>query len=269
MTARTDLLRAALNLAATGVSLFTPDELKQKARRDGSTHSENTLNTHISSWMCANAPANEATGVGEFIRLSPGLYKLNDEDRWPEGSRRLFSTSRQLRAPVESPEAQADDESAVSDLPTDWYWEGHVQSLVVSHLVSEGWSIRRVADTASSEHGHDIEAVRDSRVGKGPTRILVEVKGYPTSTYARGSRQGQPRTTGSVTTQARQYFSHALLSGLLMRAESGEDTLVALAFPAMETYRNLARRVGDVLFEAWINIWLVSEDGTVEDVGGL
>jgi hypothetical protein len=132
---------------------------------------------------------------------------------------------------------------------------------VVSYLAKTGWSIRRVADTASSEHGHDVDAV------KGDERVLIEVKGYPTSTFARGSRQGQVRAAGSLGAQARTYFSNALLSGCVMRAENA-DSRVVIAFPAMETYTTLARRVAPVLLTAGIELWIVDEVGDVQEGAG-
>jgi hypothetical protein len=58
---------------------------------------------------------------------------------------------------------------------------------------------------------------------------VIEVKGYPGSTYLRGERKGGAKKTPAAG-QARTYFGNALLLGLLMRAEAGADR-VALAFP--------------------------------------
>ncbi len=95
------------------------------------------------------------------------------------------------------------------DATTEWWWEGNVQAAVVRHLAAEGWDIHRVADTSSRERGVDIDAVR------GPERLLVEVKGYPSDTYLRGPKEGRRKPTGAAL-QARHYFAGALLSGLLM-----------------------------------------------------
>jgi hypothetical protein len=255
MSARKDIFRAAQDLTAAGRSLFSPIEVIEQVRRNGGNYPDSTLRTHIVSWMCANAPANEATGVGEFVRVGRGLYKIN------ESISRLTppSSSPPHTAPARiTPQSASEPSAPSADTPTDWYWEGHVQSLVVSHLAKTGWSIRRVADTESSEHGHDIAADRDGE------RLLIEVKGYPTSTYARGDRQGSTRTLGSLGAQARTYFSNALLSGCIMRAKNA-DARVVLAFPAKETFTTLARRTGPVLLKAGIEVWLVEEDGTVMD----
>ncbi|HUP70668.1 MAG TPA: hypothetical protein VM142_12765 [Acidimicrobiales bacterium] len=87
-----------------------------------------------------------------------------------------------------------------------------------------------MANTATSEHGVDIEADRADEY------LLVEVKGYPGSTYQRGSRRGKTKKTAAPP-QARAYFSNALLSGMLMRADRS-SVRVALAFPDVPTYRN-------------------------------
>ncbi len=74
---------------------------------------------------------------------------------------------------------------ALVDATTEWWWEGNVQAAVGRHLAADGWSIRRVADTASRERGVDIEANRDSG------QLLVQVKGYPSATYVLGPKEGQ------------------------------------------------------------------------------
>ncbi len=53
---------------------FTPAEIIQEARANGSTHAESSLRTHIVSYMCVNAPANHAHRPNELIRTSPGHY---------------------------------------------------------------------------------------------------------------------------------------------------------------------------------------------------
>ncbi len=134
-----------------------------------------------------------------------------------------------------------------------------MQSSVVAHLAREGWEIRRVADTGSREHGVDIEAVRDGE------HLIVEVKGFPTRMYVGGDRIGEQKRV-ALGSQARAYFSHATLAGLIMRADR-PDARVVLAFPDVPTFTNLARRVAGPLNTASIEVWLVTEDGHVDPVG--
>ena len=217
---RQDALQAGRDLTASGHPLFSPAEVIAQARQNGSNYDTGSIRTHVVSYMCANAPANAKTGRGEFIRVSPGLYRLNDRE--VSTHPRAPTTQRPEPARNEEPPSTPSPRPSEIGTPADWYWEGHVQGLLVAYLARTGWSIRRVADTAAREHGHDIDAV------KGDERLLIEVKGYPTSTYARGSRQGEVRAAGSPGAQARTYFSNALLSGCLMRAENAEPRALRL-----------------------------------------
>jgi hypothetical protein len=69
----------------------------------------------------------------------------------------------------------------------DWFWEGNVQEALAGYLEGKGWSIRSLADTAARSRGIDIVAVR------GSTQLLVEVKGYPSTTY-KGADEGPTKT---------------------------------------------------------------------------
>ena len=167
--------------------------------------------------MCVNSPDHHAVQYGDLERVARGLYRLRSGDEVPS-----------VPEPA-GPEALVD--AAMATTPTlhddEWFWEGNVQAMVASHLAATGWRVRRVANTATSEHGVDIEADRQGE------RVVIEVKGYPGSTYARGERKGSAKTS-SAAAQARAYFSNALLSGLLMRAEAS-GARVVLAFPDVPT----------------------------------
>lgn len=52
------------------------------------------------------------------------------------------------------------------------------------------------------------------------------------------------------------------VAGLLMRSE-GAGARVALGFPDVPTFENLATRVAEPLAAADIEVWLVGEDGAV------
>jgi hypothetical protein len=266
MGAREELLAAAWSLADRGIAAFSPAQLIAEARSHGSSYPDSTLPTFIVSAMCANAPDHHGLQHRDLERVARGLYRLASGDGGgpepaPVGPEALVDFAVESTPAVgkqmEPATAGAVESKAADD---EWFWEGNVQAAVVSHLAATGWRIRRVANTATSEHGVDIEA---DRAGE---RLLVEVKGYPGSTYARGERKGAAKT-GRVGAQARTYFSNALLSGLLMRAEA-EGARVALAFPGVPTFENLGRRVVGPLTAAQIEVWLVAEDGTVTELKG-
>jgi hypothetical protein len=137
----------------------------------------------------------------------------------------------------------------------EWAWEGNVQARIVSHLAATGWSILRVADTAQRERGVDIIA------GRSGQQLLVEVKGWPSRTYARGERAGQPKPT-QPTLQATHWFAEALTSLIRRGAESGAR--LALGLPDMPRYRTLVGEAHWALKRLNITIYLVTAEGAVE-----
>ncbi len=60
---------------------------------------------------------------------------------------------------------------------------------LLTHLVGQGWRVLRVADTAMREGGTDIVAERDGQ------RLHVEVKGWPSTSYADPARAGEQKRT--------------------------------------------------------------------------
>jgi hypothetical protein len=254
MGAREELVAAAKALARRGVTAFSPMQLMAEARAQGCTYPDSTLRTFIVSAMCVNSPNHHAVQYDDFERVGRAQYRLRSAMDSVRGSvapsPRTLTRPEQQKAPTSAPITHVEE----------WFWEGNVQAAVVRHLATGGWHIRRVAGTASSEHGIDVEADRHSE------RILIEVKGYPGTTYARGERKGQTKTTTAAPTQARTYFSNALLAGLLMRAE-GEIARVALVFPDVPTFSNLGRRVVGPLQTIGIEVWLVRENGNLIELG--
>lgn len=235
--------------------MFSPAQLIAEARTLGSTYGDTTLRTFIVGPMCVNSPNHHAVQYGDLVRVGHGLYRLAASEAASDGPTSFLAVGDAAPAGEAAPTPAEDEVLSATD---EWFWEGNVQATVVNHLVASRWQIRRVANTATSEHGVDIEAERDGR------RLLIEVKGYPGTTYARGVRKGERKTTSAVV-QARAYFSNALLSGLVMRAENAEADVV-LAFPAFATYERLARRVYGPLSTAGIALWLVASDGTVVEL---
>ena len=138
----------------------------------------------------------------------------------------------------------------------DWFWEGHVQAATVAHLVRAGWTIERAADTARREQGIDVIASKDGR------RLAVEVKGFPSALYARGSKAGQPKPT-SPALQARHWFAGALLASILTTSKLRRSEL-ALALPDVPRYRALIEQARWALQRLGIGVYLVREGGVVE-----
>ncbi len=136
-----------------------------------------------------------------------------------------------LQGPGSAPVYSTPLVPAVPEPPLDeskahaWYWEGNVQTATVALLAQEGWSIRRVANTATREPGKDIEAERDGVI------LWVTVKGF---------YEGANRSISG--NWARHSFEAAVLDVILWRGEN-PSAHIAVALPAMRTYQSLAARV--------------------------
>ena len=126
-----------------------------------------------------------------------------------------------------------------------WYWEGNIQSKLVSHLAKDGYQILSVANTDSRTRGKDIEA--STPTGK---KLWISVKGYPNK---------------SKNTQARHWFSQAMFDMILYREELSIAEL-AVAFPdGFTTYNSLSQRIDWFKTACKFKIYWVSENGSVRE----
>lgn len=137
-----------------------------------------------------------------------------------------------------------------------WFWEGSVQNALAAHLASEGWELREAADTESKAPGIDLLATKNHRW------LAIEVKGYPNTTYDHGPKRGQPKPT-QPPTQARHWFSNALLGMMLLR-DKRPDAEIAIAFPRFNTYENLVARTNVSFGLLGFGVYFVNENGSVD-----
>ena len=184
--------------------------------------------------------------VNQVCRQLADQGRITRDDTAGEIVNRAATTAPPERVPHQRTAPAAD---------VDWAWEGNVQARLVAYLVSTGWSIIRVADTAKRERGRDIIAEREGQ------RLLVEVKGWPSTTYARGERAGQPKPT-PPTMQASHWFAEVLTS--LIRSGSRPGEQLAMALPNVPRYRTLLSEARWALDRLEIAAYLVAADGTVE-----
>lgn len=77
MTCREEILDAVhALLRRTSRDDFTLQQLLQEMRRRGSSYSESTIRTHVTSRMCANAPDHHAVVFDDLERMGRGVYRL-------------------------------------------------------------------------------------------------------------------------------------------------------------------------------------------------
>jgi Holliday junction resolvase-like predicted endonuclease len=133
--------------------------------------------------------------------------------------------------------------------------EAATQSLLAAHLMQNGWHIERTADTASREQGIDVVASKNGRI------LAVEVKGYPSTSYADPRRAGETKPTPPAS-QARQWYSHALLKAMLTR-DAHPTYDIGIGLPDRRTYRLLHERTASSLRDLQIRIAFISPSGDV------
>lgn len=77
MTCREEILFCVERLGRrTGRNEFSLQEIVRQMQEEGTAYKENTIRTHITSRMCANAPDHHATTYGDFERVSHSIYRL-------------------------------------------------------------------------------------------------------------------------------------------------------------------------------------------------
>jgi len=148
--------------------------------------------------------------------------------------------------------------TAGPDVPSDWFWEGHVQARLRDHLVAQGWQLLGESDCLSRERGIDLLLER------GGEQLAIEVKGFPSTTHGRGPMKGQPKPT-QPTLQAKHWFAEALLAAILVQSKHPAYT-VAIAFPHMPRYRSLIDSTRNALTRVGLGVFLVQDGGAVVDV---
>jgi hypothetical protein len=145
-------------------------------------------------------------------------------------------------------------------MSTDWFWEGNVVNSLEKHFVDLGWVLEFKADTASRQAGVDLH------LRKGHLELMIEAKGYPSTTYQRGTKQGLPKPTNPAT-QARHWYAEAILCAML-RQHDHPNLMVAIAFPENPVFTSIVERTKDSLHKLGLPVLFVSEAGGVQVIGG-
>lgn len=142
------------------------------------------------------------------------------------------------------------------DVTQEWFWEGNVVEAIARDLQQEAWRIVSKANTHSKERGVDLHAERNG------TSLLVEAKGYPSSTYRNPSRAGQLKPT-NPSNQAQHWYSHALLKVMRLQTKY-PDALVVIGLPDFPRYRALFDETRGGLQKLGVGLLMVSKNGRVQ-----
>lgn len=220
--------------------------------------------------------------IFEFIARFPGrdddeiaeALSIQPRQTVNQACRSLAQAGRLLRKPgpkgkianyparAFSASSSTDDKAVEMDASNanfDWYWEGNVCSALATFLRENGWVITAVADTLSKQRGPDIVAVREHQ------KLIMEVKGFPPSTY-RDTRRAAEQKRTAPTIQAQHWYAQAILKALRLQHEHPE-ALVGIALPDFPRYRNLFSETRDAFVKLDLLVCFVGETSTVEIAG--
>ena len=258
--------------AATQSGTFTPQEAISWFRRHASAQAnDRTLRTHIRGACWNVRDRSQFSNREPFLaRVDRGVFRAataEEIDRWRRDRRSEDAppgTQSEIapvvgRATVATTRDDGASEARQVDATAsqrEWHTEANVQALLVTALATDGWRILSVANTATKEHGIDVIASRD-----GDT-VGIEVKGYPSRTYADPGRTGQQKRT-SPSTQAAHWYSQAVLAAMRLRGREPEWRSV-IALPDFPRYRTLHSETTGSLTAAAIEVWWVDAQGRVD-----
>jgi Holliday junction resolvase-like predicted endonuclease len=142
----------------------------------------------------------------------------------------------------------------------EWFYEGRISKCLVEYLIKNGYEIIKDNSDNIYAKGEDIIASR-----KGLQEI-IEVKGFPTTYYAKGPKKGQPKPT-KPKLQAKHWFSDALLSSIFnyQKQKGNKKFILALALPLNERYKELISSVEDFFTDNGIDfkVYFIDENGFV------
>ena len=102
---------------------------------------------------------------------------------YPKNDRRAV---RDVGRRPAGPSMSASEETTVR-VDQEWHWEGNVIDAIENHFEAAGHEIIFKADTASKQQGTDLI------IQCGPTKLLIEVKGFPSKYYSAGNRRNEPK----------------------------------------------------------------------------
>lgn len=194
-------------------------------------------------------------------RIPPAVFNSHT------ARRHLASLGFEIHGDIQHREAFSPTNSSMtrsaqtSDGPIDladdaWHTEERIQALVVRALEASGWQIVSQANTATKERGIDVVASRGSQV------VGIEVKGFPTRTYADPRRQAETKPT-LPSTQAGHWYSQAVLAAMRLRTRQ-PGYLSVIALPDFNRYRTLFSETRSSLDAAQVQVWWVHPSGSIE-----
>lgn len=256
--------------AATQSGPFTSQEALSWFRRHApSKANDRTIRTHVRGACWNVGDRSQFSSREPFLtRIDRGLFRratIDEIERWrseaePHASaaervaavRRTAGASTAPARPARLPEAPPGETAHLSG---EWHTEANVQSSLVTALVTDGWRILSVANTATRERGIDVVAALDGQT------VGIEVKGYPSREYADPARAGEAKRT-RPSTQAGHWYSQVVLAAMRVRGKEPTWRSV-IVLPDFPRYRELHSQTVGSLSAAQIEVWWIDQRGAL------
>nr|WP_200958099.1 hypothetical protein [Nocardioides sp. Soil805] len=228
------------------------------------------MRTHIRGACWNVGDRSQFSGKEPFLtRIDRGIFRLATQDevedwRAADGTevRASAQQGRTARAddlvepgPASGSAASPPESAEVTQAANEWHAEANVQAVLVTALATDGWRILSVANTATKEHGIDVIAARDGQT------VGIEVKGFPSRTYADPARAGEQKRA-SPSTQAGHWYSQAVLAAMRLRGKEPTWSSV-IALPDFPRYRQLHFETAGSLSATGIEVWWIDQSGTL------
>ena len=137
----------------------------------------------------------------------------------------------------------------------EWFEETNVARKIRSFLEKQGWRIVKFNEDKRLR-GPDVVAV------KGDRKLVIEVKGYPSTRYVRGEKKGKLKPT-PPNLQAKHWFSEALLSVIRVKSQN-PMVEIGIGLPKFQKYVQLISDVEILKKCLGIKFYMVKKDGGVE-----
>lgn len=139
----------------------------------------------------------------------------------------------------------------------DWFYESRIQQVIRDSLISDGWNLLEESTTSTREPGPDLLMEKNSE------KLRIEIKGWPSKNYIKGTNKGQKKKTNPAT-QARHWFGESLLTLILAKCKD-PNLQIAMGFPDKNTYRKKWNEIKWLREKMDLSVYWVNEDRLVNN----
>jgi hypothetical protein len=144
---------------------------------------------------------------------------------------------------------------------SEWFYEGNISLAIVKYLINTKFSILKDNSKNIKNRGVDIIAENNKK------KMLIEVKGYPSTFHTKGEYIGKIKKT-KPEHQAKHWFNEVIMTSIsnYSKYRAEKNIQIAIGLPQKKTYSDLLSLIKPFINDhnIKINIYLVDESFNVE-----